>query len=131
MTVYATTTDFERLGLATGAASRVPANTLTTQLSAKSAFADGYIRRKFKLPLSSWGDDLRECVCVLAAEASLGTIGWNPEDPANAALVERAKAWRRWLEQLGDGDVEPEFVDATSDVNEGGAVVYTRAKRGW
>ena len=131
MSEYATTTDLARLGLASGVLARVPSATQTTQLSFSSAYADAFLRSRYTLPLASWGDDLREAVCAIAAEGMLTTIGWNPEDPANQAIVARANRARAWLKMVGRGEIDPEIVDSTPDAEEGTGYVSTRPRRGW
>lgn len=131
-TQYATTTDLARLGLSTGVLSRVDTAELDAQLAAASQCADGYLRAKpYALPLTAWGDDLRAAVCALAAENLIVTRGANPEDPANRAIFERADRARAWLRDVSKGVVELDVTDATPDVDESGAYVSTRARRGW
>lgn len=130
-TQYATLTDLTRLGLASGALGRVPWDTQTGQLAYASAYADGFLRSRYALPLTVWGDDLREAVCAIAAEGALTTIGFNPEDPANAALVARANRARAWLKMVGTGQIDPAITDSTHDVQEGTGFVSTLPRRGW
>lgn len=131
-TQYATTTDLARLGLASGALSRFPSDAQTAALVAASAYADGYLRAKpFALPLTAWGDDLRGAVCAIAAAELAITHGWNPEDPANKAILDRADRARAWLRDIARGAVDIEVTDSTPAVDEPGTYLSTRARRGW
>ena len=63
---YATAADFDRFGIRPDA---LPA-TITDQdkdaaISAASGRADSYLGARFRLPISAWGDDLRQAVGVL------------------------------------------------------------------
>ena len=78
---YATTADFDRFGIRPEALPQ----TITVQdkdaaISAASGRADSYLGARFRLPISAWGDDLRQAVCAIAAfELVASQVGFNPE----------------------------------------------------
>lgn len=131
-TQYATTSDFARLGLASGALARATTDVLDAHLSAASGYADGYLRaRPYALPLTAWGDDLRDAVCSIAAESFATSQGWNPEDPANKAIIARADRAREWLRDVARGVVVIAVTDSTPTVDETSTYLTTQARRGW
>jgi hypothetical protein len=73
-------------------------------LAAQSAIADGYIAASGKkLPLASWGDDLRQAVAKMAAYEILSVLGHNPETPGNALWRDRYLDAMGWLKDIQAG----------------------------
>lgn len=130
---YADRTDFTRLGLPAGALTSVPTDSQDAQLAAASSFVDGYLAKRFTLPLSAWGDDVTRATCAVAAWDSLTVRGFNPNSPADVAVRMRYEDIVRWLEKVASGAVVPQgIVDATPTVRERrGAAVVSRPRRGW
>lgn len=116
-------------------------------LDAANALADGYLAAKFKLPLTSWGEDLREAVVAIARFKLLVSRGFNPEGHAAEAIVDAKNDAIRWFEGISKGVVNPVVTDsgqpgqtggpyveqgASDPVNAGGFVVNTPpTSRGW
>lgn len=134
MSRYATTTDLTRLGLPSAALTNVPTATQEESLDAMSAIADGYLSSRYELPLSAWGDDLRACVCRLAAYDLMVTRGFNPTAGGDESLLVRHDHAMRWLRDVAGGVVSPTgVVDATPDDTTGNETTFavTDAPRGW
>jgi phage gp36-like protein len=129
---YATRTDFEQLGLPPDALdaldSRVPGS-VARALDAASTLADGYLRARYVLPLSSWGDDLTQAVCAVAAASLMMTLGLDPESPTATMIRERSKEARRWFEMVAAKKIHPTVTEGGAPVD--GAVVISPAARGW
>lgn len=138
MASYATVTDFAAFGLRDSA---LPSSITPTQreqaIAAASAVADGYLGARFRLPLASWGVDLTQAVCKIAAFDLLATqVGFNPESGANAILVDRKNDAMRWLEHIAAGKITPAgVVDSTPSAAPGGpaaaARAFSQSMRGW
>jgi phage gp36-like protein len=59
-----------------------------------STYADGFLIRKFMLPLVSWGDDLRGAVTDLSAYQIMKVRGYNPDvDPTLRDCRNDADTW--------------------------------------
>ena len=138
MAQYATTTDFDTHGLPLA---KLPPSVTTDKLNAAliaaSAKADSYLRSRFTLPISSYGLDLTEAVCAIAAWSVLsGQVGFNPEAGHNVAIMTRKEDAIRWLEQISHGHAVPEgIVDSSPSAGPGGpaagAQAYSNPMRGW
>ncbi len=130
MAVYATSTDLGRLSALSAAniAAMLTA-TVDAALVAASADADGYLAARFPLPLVTWGDDVRQRVCDIAAYRLASNGGYNPEGSAEDLRDRYDDAWR-WLRDVAAGLVTP---SATSASPAASAVprVSTATPRGW
>lgn len=105
----------------------------TAALVDASAEADAELNRRYALPLSAWGTDLRRRVAVIAGYELLSGKAYDATDEGSS-LKTRALAARAWLKRVGDGTLDPPgIVDDTDDddLHEGGAVVITDTRRGW
>ncbi len=135
MSRYATTTDLTRLGLPSTALTNVSTTTQEESLDAMSAIADGYLSSRYELPLSAWGDDLRACVCRLAAYDLMVTRGFAPQSGnSDENLLLRHDHAMRWLRDVASGAVSPAgIVDATPDDTTDNETTFavTDVSRGW
>lgn len=133
MSQYATTDDLTRLGLGGAALASLDSTTRTAALVARSAFADGFLAKRYTLPLSAWGEDLREAIVHLASWDLLSRRGFDPTAANDAAVqinMERAEAW---LTKVARGVIEPQGItDSTPSVTETrSVVVVSRPRRSW
>lgn len=134
MTRYATTTDLTRLGLPSTALSGVAAEAQEDALDAASSLADGYLSSRFGLPLSAWGDDLRGCVCKLAAYDLMVTRGYSPEAGRDDQLRLRHEDAMRWLRDVASGIVAIQGVTdstPTDTTDNSGSRMVTNVSRRW
>jgi len=101
---YATTTDLARFGLPSAALSGIATATQEAALDAASVFADSYLRSRYgTLPLTSYGVDLTQCVCALAAETLLTTRGFDATRANGDSVTLRADNARAWLRDVSAG----------------------------
>lgn len=100
---YATTTDLARFGLPAAALSGVSATVQSECLEAASDVADSYLRSRYSTPLQSYGSDLTQCVCALAAELILTTRGLDPSRANGDVVIVRADRMRAWLRDVSAG----------------------------
>lgn len=100
---YATTTDLTRFGLPSTALTGVSSTTQEEAISAASALADSYMRSRYAVPLTAWGDDLTQCVCALAAETLLTSRGLDPGRANGDVILTRADNARAWLKDVSAG----------------------------
>ncbi len=68
-------------------------------LNRRSRFMDGYLMRKFLLPLVSWEDDLRGAVTDMTAYDAMVVRGYNPES-ADVTLRMRFEDALSWAKSI-------------------------------
>lgn len=135
MTRYADTTDLVRLGLPSAALTGVATAAQEDALDAASAEADSYLRARYVVPFTSWGDDLRQCVAAIAAETLLTTRGYNPQAGRDDVIANRADRWRSWLKDVSAGRAHVSGCTttptATRHARASGPRVTSDRTRGW
>lgn len=112
---YAVRADIPRFGISADAIADVTTGDQDGALSSSSGFMNGFIRAAYKLPLSSWEDDVRECCCVLAVETMMFARGMAPGGVGgdDQRIVDRADRWRSWLSKVSSGLVVLEVGEAS------------------
>lgn len=132
MTRYAERSDLTRFGLPSGALTNVSTTTQDAALDAASTLADGYLRGRFELPLTAWGDDLKRAVCAVAAWDLMVTRGFAPDAGNDEVLRQRYEDAIAWLKSVALGHVIPVNVtDATPEEDDGGTFSVSNPRRGW
>lgn len=87
-------------------------------LESASRKADSYLGVVFELPLTSWGADLKDAVCYLAAYRLMSRRGFLPESGDAELFRDNYKDAIKWLEQVAGGKVKPiDVVDSSSGIN--------------
>jgi phage gp36-like protein len=96
-----------------------------------TAEADGYLSRRYTLPLIAWGDDLRGQCARMAVRYALDQCGWQPDGPDD--VVERAfDRAVKWLSAVGAGTVSPAgIIDSTPAKRGSVPRMFSRPRRGW
>lgn len=94
--------------------------------------ADGFIGGAYTLPLTAWGEDLRQQTAYLATAQLFSARGVDVAGPDKSVIDSRDMALK-WLDRLANGRLSPPgMVDSTPETNEGGSFVYQgRPPRGW
>jgi phage gp36-like protein len=138
MSSYATIAEFYIHGIRAAAlTANVTEQQIAEQIEAASGKADSYLRGRFRWPLSSWGVDITQAVCQIAAyELVASQIGFNPEAGHNMVLGDRKESALAWLHLVSIGKVTPAgVVDSTPSAGPGGpssqARAFSRRPRGW
>ena len=83
---------------------------MSAALVSASSTADGYLGRRYGLPLVSWSFDLRQAVCYMAAYILLKRQGFNPELYDDNWVNDYYKALT-WLDDVGNRRLHPILVD--------------------
>jgi hypothetical protein len=60
-----------------------------------------------RLPLISWGDDIRGACCAMVAASALTVHGVRPDENDNATVFDRAELARAWLDLVAAGRRKP------------------------
>lgn len=130
---YATIDQLRQFGSAGATLAALPATDVNAALAAASSTADSYLRQRFTLPLTAWGDELTRAVCSLVAYDLLSNRGYDPGAGDNDNIRLRYDDALAWLKDVAKGTLSPEVTDSAEPpgIEDDGPVVYTNQRRGW
>ena len=134
---YATRADLYRLGLREEAFSAVSTTDQDAAIEAASDVADSYLRARYVLPLTGYGDDLKSVVCRIAAYELLATRGYAPGVGGDESLEARHDKATAWLKDVSTGRAAVSGGNTTpgpsrtSRVSSGRPSVYSANQQGW
>jgi len=132
LVVYATPDDFDALAPSAAAAEDFSIEEKAKALASASGEASGYLNARYTLPLTAWGDDLRQHVVNIAAYRLLVRRGWSPVAPEDDTVRTGYTDALAWLAKVKDERISPpDIVDSTPEVYDAGAFVVSKPKRGW
>lgn len=115
MSQYAEAADLYALGLPQAALAS--GTDPTAALVAASGTADGYLRKRYTLPLTAWDEEITRRVCHLAAFDLLTTRGTRPGDALDL-VTKRYDDAVKWFESVAKGLIEPSVTDSTPTFDE-------------
>lgn len=75
-------------------------------LASATSIADGYLARRYTLPLKGWPFNLTQAVCDIAAYIILNRKGYNPEKYDNNWKLKNDAAIQ-WLSDVGNRKIHP------------------------
>lgn len=132
LVVYATPTDLDNLGVAALASENFSDDDKDRFLASATTEADGYLNARYTLPLTAWGDDLRQHVVNIAAYRMLMRRGWSPVSPEDETVRTGFTDAIAWLQRVKDERISPpDIIDSTPDEYDAGGFVVSKPKRGW
>lgn len=110
MAAYITASEYFLGGVPLVALESVTTEEVEDAIAKASSHANAHIRAWYALPLTAWGDDLKEAVTDIVSWRLLRHRGFNPEDKANNAVVMAWKAAEMFLDQVAEGvtSLDPE-----------------------
>jgi len=117
MAAYATVAQFRLLAPMAQAFVNMSDAQISATLEDNSRLADGYLMRKFVLPLVSWQGDLTRKIIDLSAWDLMVTRGYNPETQ-DAVLETRYRMAMKWLESIPNATT-PLVVDSSGSTTPG------------
>lgn len=126
---YATPADLDAMSIPSEALSGISDEKQQAALDARSAFADGYLGTRYTLPLIEWDQSITRAVCDMAAWDLLKRRGFNPENPAEAAVRMGFDDAVSWLQQVANQEAHPR-VKESAPVTFAPAV-FSDPPRGW
>ena len=98
--VYATVAQFRLQAPSAAAFTNLPDAVIAAQLARRSRWLDGYLIRKFVLPLVAWQEDLTGFVIDAAAYDCIVTRGFNPDNPTDVNLRLRFEDAVKWATSI-------------------------------
>jgi phage gp36-like protein len=127
MAFYAIEAEFLDQGLPSDALTGIASPTIVQALEWASSTANGYLRKRYTLPLVAWEDDLRRVVCKIAAYDLMCIRGFRPGSDTDATIVKNYDDAIIWLKAVAESDIEPAITDSTADLDEGGPLASSEA----
>ncbi|RTK98745.1 MAG: DUF1320 domain-containing protein [Proteobacteria bacterium] len=104
---------------------------MTFAIVSASEFANGYLKRRYGLPLVQWSYDLIQAICDIAAYNLAKRKGFNPE-VYDANWVTKYNAAVKWLEDVGNRREHPNIIDSPHNpVPYAGTTNLVDDQRGW
>jgi phage gp36-like protein len=93
---------------------------------------NGSLGAVFSLPITAWRGDLRRKTAELGVYYALLHRGFSPDDEGGKAYRKMHDDVQAWLKDVRDQKIELQgIVDATPEVEDGGAYIVTDSPRGW
>jgi phage gp36-like protein len=110
----------------------IPASKRAKACITATDVADGFVGAAYTLPLTAWGEDLRQQCAYLAAAQLFSGRGFDSQGPDKNVADNRDSALK-WLDRLANGRLSPPgMIDSTPEEFDGGSfVVSARPPRGW
>lgn len=131
--VYATAAELALWGLPQETLDTIPAEVQTAMLSGASRDIDRVAKASghHAVPLVSWGDDIKQAVCEIAAWKIMAWRGYNPEGENDPLQNRHDKAIKWVMAAAAEGGLAG-AVDATGDATlEGAPIVYSSDPLEW
>lgn len=101
--LLATVEDLAAHGIASQVVAALPEATRLEHLRSASGIAWGYLANRFHPPLLTWGTELTQQVCAIAAWTLLRNRGFDPDKPADKAILLGYQQAIDWLKAFGAG----------------------------
>ena len=132
MSQYATEAEFLSQSIPSDAWTGLPAGTIDTSLAWASGRIDSYLRKRYSLPLTSAGDELKEACCAIAAWNLLRRRGFRAGSGADEAVVKAHDDAVSWLRDVSRGLAELDAsTDATPPLDEAGTLTASETAPDW
>jgi phage gp36-like protein len=128
---YATLADLYAFGAPSSAFGSLTDAQRDAGLLAASVEADGYLRARGTLPLTSYGSDLKEKVCHIATYSLLCRVGFNPDAGSDRNYLMRKESAITWLRMIAKGEVTPEVTFSTAYATGSQPQVRSKTLRGF
>ncbi len=122
--VYATLAQFRLRAPSAQAFTQTSDDVIEAALYDRSRYLDGYLSRKFILPLVRWYGDLTRAVVDMAAYDIMVTRGYNPET-SDSTLRARFEDADRWAKSI-PLNTTPQVIDSSGSTKPGENAVTPR-----
>lgn len=130
--LYCEPSDITRHGIPKAAVESVPFEVLADKCLTASEEAAGYLASAYKMPLVSWGVDLRKHVAIMATYDLMRFIGYDPDAGKDSLIRIGRDDAVAWLNRIAAGKLRPvTIIDAEPEVMEPEVWVASGASRGW
>lgn len=103
------------MGVPAKALANISTDTVAAAISRASSIADGYIRKRFELPLRAWTQSLTQAVADIATWVVMKDRGFDPNSESTKVIMSSYRDALQWLEDVANNEVDPAFVDANGE----------------
>ena len=108
--MYAQPSDLAQVGLLGTFLQIVPLPSQIQSLQTASGIMDGYLQQVFTLPLQTWGYDVQQYCCWIAAYILVQQRGYNPNNTAETTFKDRYEMAMKWLNDVTNHRATPQQV---------------------
>lgn len=124
--VYATQLD---MSVPSKALNSMSSDSIANALARASSIADGYIRKRFNLPLQSYTQSLTQAVADIATWIVMKDRGFSPDADSTKVIQGAYRDALQWLEDVSTNEIDPSFVDATGKGQDESSATSTSVER--
>jgi phage gp36-like protein len=131
---YCSRDDLTNLGIFADALRTTSATTQDAAIATASDEMDGYLGSQYKLPLLSWGQDVRLTCVRLAVYILIAARGFDPDASGDRQIMDARDIAERWLKRVSDGSLALTVTDSAnleSGHVSGGVQILSNANRGY
>lgn len=107
------------------------ASSVERALDGGSDWLDGYLRRRYTLPLTAWDIAVREAAAAKTSLVIMQVRGYAPETGSNETIKDRFDEAARWAERVAQGWITPSVTDSSEEDPAVDVAVSSRPRRGW
>lgn len=114
MTQYANEAEFKDLGLPLDATKVLTSSQINSALAVASRFVDSYLAKRYRVPLETYGEDIKRIVIDIAQYDIMARRGFRPGSGADEIIIKRRDDAIEWLRMVAKKLVEPTNVTESS-----------------
>lgn len=107
------------------------ASSVERALDEASDWIDGYLARRYTLPLTAWDIAVRGAVASRAGLRLLETRGFSPAAGGDVAVRAAFEDAERWAERVARGWISPAVTDSSSAALAEDVAISSRSRRRW
>lgn len=107
------------------------ASSVERALDEGSDWLDGYLARRYTLPLTAWDITVRSAAVSRAGCKLLETRGYSPAAGTDEVVRASFEDAQRWAERVARGWISPSVTDSSGADLAEDVAVYSRARRRW
>ncbi len=131
MASYITYQELQDQGVPPEGLSGLTATQLNDAIAWASDEIDGYLAKRFTLPLTVVSSDIKRRCTILASYYLLTRRGFRHGGELNELIVKLYDDAVEWLLRVSRGDITPQCVDSTPQVDEEGSLVASAPRVSW
>ena len=117
ITVYATITDLQNVGLPPGALANVSAASQQEALQNASSMMDDHFQSQYTLPFLTISYSLTQYCCLIAAYLIMQGKGFNPSDASDQSVRQGYLDAMAWLDGVARRRIHPAVTDSATPAN--------------